>query len=314
MNKFDRVISTLVLLQTKKVVKAAAIFERFGISLRTVYRDINTLRTAGIPIVGDTGIGYSIMEGYRLSPIMFNEGEAASLLTAEKFIGKMTDQDTQAYYSSALMKIKAILRSSEKQPLAVLDNSIAISDYNNKENKTYLQDLFKSIATKNVLYIHYQKEDGSTSNRKLEPIGCYYQFNNWYLVAFCQLQNDYRIFMINRIVTLQRLDQHFDTEHISLQNYIESQNEDWKAQHQFQTIEIAFKHDFVKFAESRKFYFGFVEQTIVKDAVHMKFQNSSLEIIARWLLQFGDQATVLAPAELKDRVKILATQLFRHYT
>ena len=313
MNKFDRVISTLVLLQTRKVIKAATISERFGISLRTVYRDINTLKTAGIPIVGNTGIGYSIMEGYRLSPIMFNEGEAASLLTAEKFIGKMTDQDTQAYYSSAMMKIKAILRSSEKQSLAILDNSIAISDYNNKENKTHLQDLFKSIASKNVLHIKYQKADGSNSERKVEPIGCFYQFKNWYLVAYCQLQSDYRTFKINRIVTLERLEQYFETQHISLQNYIESQNEDWKAQHQFQTIEIAFNHDFVKFAESRKFYFGFVEQTIVKDAVHMKFQNSSLEIIARWLLQFGDQATVLAPVELKDRVKTLATQLFEHY-
>ena len=121
MNKFDRVISTLVLLQTKKIMKASTISERFDISLRTVYRDINTLKTAGIPIIGDPGIGYSIMDGYRLPPIMFTEAEVASLLTAEKFIGKITDKDTQVYYSSAMTKIKAILRSSEKQSLAVLD-------------------------------------------------------------------------------------------------------------------------------------------------------------------------------------------------
>lgn len=313
MNKFDRVISTLVLLQTKKIIKAITISERFDISLRTVYRDISTLKNAGIPIIGDPGIGYSILDGYRIPPIMFNQGEATALLTAEKFIGKITDQDTQAYYSSAMMKIKAILRNSEKQSLAVLDDSIVISDKNSWKNKTYLQKLFKSIPAKHILDIQYQKADGTSSERKLEPIGCYHQSNNWYLIAFCQLKKDYRTFKLNRIVKLQVLAQHFETKHISLQNYIDQQDDTWKAQQQFYTIEIAFNQAFVKFAESRKYYFGFVEQTIINDTVHMKFLNSSIEIIARWLLQFGDQATVLAPVELKDRLKTLATQLYQHY-
>ena len=313
MNKFDRVISTLVLLQTRKVIKAMTISERFDISLRTVYRDIRTLKNAGIPIIGDPGIGYSIMEGYRMPPIMFNEGEAAALLTAEKFIAKLKDQDTQDYYSSAMMKIKAILRSSEKQSLAVLDDSIAISDDNRWENKTYLQDIFKGIATKRVLTVEYKKADGTSSNRKLESIGCYHQFNNWYLVAFCQLQNDYRTFKINRIAHLRVLEQHFDTKHINLQDYINQQNETWKEQQQFKKIEIAFNKSLVKYAESRKYYFGFVEQIEEKEVVRIKFLNSSLELIARWLLQFGDQATVIAPIELKDRLKTLARELYAHY-
>lgn len=313
MNKFDRVISTLVLLQTKKIITATTISERFDISLRTVYRDISTLKNAGIPIIGDPGIGYSVMDGYRIPPIMFNEGEATALLTAEKFIGKITDQDTQAYYSSAMMKIKAILRSSEKQSLEVLDNSIVISDKNSWKNKTHLQEVFKSIPSKNILAIQYQKADGTTSERRLEPIGCYHQSNNWYLVAFCQLKKAYRTFKLNRIVKLQVLEQHFETKHISLQNYIDRQGDKWKEQRQFYTIEIAFNQDFVKFAEGRKYYFGFVEQKKVQDTVHMKFLNSSIEVIARWLLQFGDQAKVIAPPELKNRLKTLATQIYKHY-
>ncbi|MFK8009218.1 MAG: helix-turn-helix transcriptional regulator [Saprospiraceae bacterium] len=313
MNKFDRVISTLVLLQTKRTIKAMTISEKFDISLRTVYRDISTLKNAGIPIIGDPGIGYSIMDGYRIPPVMFNEGEATALLTAEKFIGKITDQDTTAYYSSALMKIKAILRSSEKQSLEVLDESIVISDQNSWKNKTQLQNLFKSIAAKNVLNIEYKKADGTSSQRKLEPIGCYHHSNHWYLIAFCQLKKDYRTFKLNRIVKLDILDQSFDTKHINLQKYIDRQDEGWKQQQQFYNIEISFNQPFVKFAESRKYYFGFVEQTIENDVVHMKFLNSSLEVIARWLLQFGDQATVHAPVELKDRLKTLATQLYQHY-
>jgi len=313
MNKFDRVISTLVLLQTKKIIKAQSISERFGISLRTVYRDISTLKSAGIPIIGDPGIGYSVMDGYRLPPLMFNEGEAAALLTAEKFMVKLTDKNTQEQYSSAMMKIKAILRSSEKQSLATLDSSIEISDANSWDHKAYLQDLFKSIAGRNILDIQYQKADGKSSQRSIEPIGCYYQFNSWYVVAYCQLQKDYRTFKMNRIVSLQVKDLQYDEKHPTLQDYIDRQDDSWKEQQQFQSIEIAFDVAFVQYAERRKYYFGFVAQNEMGDAVHMKFLNSSIEVIARWLLQFGDKATVLSPALLKERVKTLATDLYHHY-
>lgn len=313
MNKFDRVISTLILLQTKKILKASSISERFGISLRTVYRDISTLKNAGIPIIGDPGIGYSIMDGYRLPPIMFNEGEALALLTAEKFIGKITDKATQASYSEAMTKIKAILRSTDKQSLAVLEDSISFSSYKLWENKSYLQDLFKCIASKAVLKIEYQKADGSTSNRKVESIGCYHQYNDWYLVAYCQNKKAYRTFKMNRILHLQVLEQHFDTEHISLQAYIDQQTQAWRDRQQFQSVEVAFNKSVLQHAERRKYYFGFVEQVEEEKVVRMKFLNSSMEFMARWLLQFGNQASVLEPLELKSRMKQLATELYEHY-
>ncbi|MFK8058215.1 MAG: helix-turn-helix transcriptional regulator [Saprospiraceae bacterium] len=314
MNKFDRVISTLVLLQTRRVLKASTISERFDVSLRTVYRDIATLKNAGIPISGDPGIGYSIMEGYRLPPIMFNEGEAAAMLTAEKFIGKVTDKATQVHYSNALTKIKAILRSTEKQSLAVLDDSIAFSADSALINTTYLQELFKSIGSKYVVAMQYQKADGTNSTRKVEPIGCYHQSSNWYLIAFCQSRKDYRTFKVDRIAELQLLDQHFDTKHIGLQDYIDRQDESWKEQQQFHLMEVSFNQTHVEFAEKRKYYFGFVEETEKEGVVHMKFLNSSIELMARWLLQFGDQATVTSPPALKIRIKDIANQLVTHYS
>lgn len=314
MNKFDRVFSTLILLQSKKLIKASTISERFDISLRTVYRDVSTLKKAGIPIIGDPGIGYTIMDGYRIPPIMFNEREVAALLTAEKVIGKLTDKETQAYYSNAMVKIKSILRSSEKQALEVLDNSISISEYDGQaSNKAYLQDVFKGLATKQVLEIRYEKRDGTKSDRKLEPIGCYLHNNKWYLVAYCQLKNDYRIFKMSRIIDLKVLDQNFEREHISLKEYIEQQDDAWKNDNRLHTIEVAFSPAYVKYAESRKYYFGFVAQKNEDDAIYMTFLNASLEIIARWLLQFGDQATVIAPLELKNRLKKLSTELYNHY-
>ena len=314
MNKFDRVISILVLLQTKRIIKASTIAERFDVSLRTVYRDVATLKGASVPITGDPGVGYSIMDGYRLPPLMFNDRETSALLTAEKFIGKLTDQETQTHYTNALMKIRAILRSSEKQTLSLLDESIEISQKSSWDNNSYLQEVFNCVKTKKVMQLGYEKADGTSSDRKVEPIGCYHQVNKWYLIAFCQKQQDYRTFKMSRIVELRTLPEHFETKHIGLQEYIQRQEQAWKDSQEIQLYEIAFTGPFVQFAEARKFYFGFVEQKIKGDTTHMKFLNSSTEIMARWLIQFGNQATVVAPQELKGRMKALANQLFTHYS
>src|SRR6516225_6370867 len=107
MNRIDRVTAILIQLQSRKIVKAQDIAERFSISLRTVYRDIRTLEEAGVPILGEAGIGYSIMEGYRLPPVMFAREEATAFLTAEKLVEKLTDPSTDASYKSAMFKVRA---------------------------------------------------------------------------------------------------------------------------------------------------------------------------------------------------------------
>src|SRR6195952_2114515 len=105
MNRINRVSAILIQLQSRRVVKASDIAARFNISLRTVYRDVKTLEEAGVPIIGEAGVGYSIMDGYRLPPVMFTKEEATAFLTAEKFVEQLTDNETSAYYQSAMYKV-----------------------------------------------------------------------------------------------------------------------------------------------------------------------------------------------------------------
>src|SRR6202000_824742 len=126
MNRIDRISAILIQLQSRRVVKAGDIAERFNISLRTVERDVKTLEEAGIPLIGEAGIGYSIMDGYRLPPVMFTKEEATAFLTAEKFMDKLTDASTGTNYKSAMYKVRAVLKAADKDFLEQLDNSIEV--------------------------------------------------------------------------------------------------------------------------------------------------------------------------------------------
>lgn len=312
MNKFDRVISILIILQSKKITKASSIAQKFEISLRTVYRDIKTLKTAGIPIIGDTGIGYSILEGYKMPPILFNEKEAMALLTAEKLIGQVTDKETETFYLSAMTKIKAVLRSSEKDSLESLNESIHFSSRQQSENKNYLQTIFSNIAARKVLKIDYQKALNSPiSSRCVEPIGCYNNYNNWYLVAYCQLREGYRTFKVNRIEKLEVTEKTFDREHLSLNQYLQQQVQSRNTE--LEIVVIRFHKSIARYTENSKYSLGWVRQQEDGDYIQMTFLTSSIEFIARWLIAYLDKVEIVSPPSLKEQLKNFAQTLHKHY-
>src|SRR5918993_4528957 len=129
MNRIDRLTAILIQMQTKRVVKAEEIADRFEISLRTVYRDVKALMEAGVPIGSEAGKGYFIVDGYHLPPVMFSQHEASAMSLAGKLVEKMTDLSVRKAYESALLKIKSVLNQSEKDHLENLQSSIQVLRY-----------------------------------------------------------------------------------------------------------------------------------------------------------------------------------------
>lgn len=102
MNRINRVTSILIQLQSKKIIPAKEIAQRFNISLRTVYRDIRTLEEAGIPIGSEAGKGYFLVEGFLLPPVMFTAAEVGALITAGKFLNCHGDESFIKDFDSAM--------------------------------------------------------------------------------------------------------------------------------------------------------------------------------------------------------------------
>ena len=309
MNRIDRISAILIQLQSRRVTKAGDISQRFGISLRTVYRDIKTLEQAGVPIIGEAGVGYSIMEGYRLPPVMFTREEAIAFLTAEKLVEQFTDASNYTHYREAMFKIKSVLRSTEKDMLENIDNHIEVLKSRSvKANKLDLiQPILKSIAEKHIINMHYfahYKQE--YSQRRIEPCGVIYLSNYWHLIAFCLERNDYRDFRLDRIQDIDLTSDKFTRQHPSLKEYLK------KSYRESPLEEVVLHVDksIIGYLGEQKYYHGFVSETMIDDkTMEMNFMTTSLDGMTHWYMMFATYATIVKPQKLKENVKAMLEKI-----
>jgi predicted DNA-binding transcriptional regulator YafY len=219
--RLSRLTAILTQLQTKRLVTATMLAEKFNVNVRTIYRDIRALEQSGVPILTEEGKGYYLMEGYRLPPVSFTESEANALITAEKFVLKNKDASFVKEYSEAIGKIKAVLRNNTKENADLLSNRIAVSQ-NNTHDRTsnYLASLQLALTNFNLIKIDYQKPDSNeTTTRAVEPFALLSTQENWLLVAWCRLREGFRLFRLDRIRKLEVQNDKFEPHKITLQEY-----------------------------------------------------------------------------------------------
>lgn len=311
--RFDRIVAILIQLQSKRIVKAQELSDRFEVSLRTIYRDIRTLEAAGVPIVSEAGIGYSIMEGYRLPPVMFTKEEVGSFVAAEKLMQNFTDKSLGGHYESAMMKLKSVLRGSEKDWVETLENLVRIfpsQEIFNENVPNALEVLFESMAQKTQVLLKYESiEAEKPSERTIEPIGIFNENNFWYIMAYCHLRKDYRQFRADRIHKISRTSKPFSLAHPPVEELRRKE-----ASEKIQ-VKILVDKKISKFLRGSRKSYGFVEERILKNEVEMTFLIQDIQNhFARWYLMFGDYAKIVEPPELKTRVLKLIEQQHKQLT
>jgi predicted DNA-binding transcriptional regulator YafY len=219
MNRIDRLLGILTLLQSKKYVPAEKIADKYNISIRTVYRDVKALGELGIPVSFETSKGYFVVQGYFLPPVSFSTEEANALILIEALVNGFTDKSIQEHYTSALIKIKAVLRGTQKEKIELLNEKIKLQKpacYN--LSFEYLPALQNAIAGKTVIEIDYKNNKEEVSKRKAEPIGLIFYAFNWHVIAWCK---DYRDFRVSRILKFSDTGIPFKkTDHIELNAYM----------------------------------------------------------------------------------------------
>lgn len=305
LNRFDRIVAIYIHLQSRRVIKAQDLADRFEVSLRTIYRDIRSLEASGVPISGEAGVGYSIMDGYRLPPIMFTREEASSFVAAEKLMQRFTDKTIGTYHESAMYKIKSVLKGKEKDWISAISSQVVIHNANdrnlfNENVPNALEILFESIAEKKQVKLHYQSQSSDEStDRIIEPVGLFYENDFWYIMAYCHLRNDYRQFRTDRMLGIKRTEVSFTREHGNIDDYRTNHEPGEQIK-----VRILMKRKDARFIKNSRSIYGFVSEKIDGEDVEMSFMTCDFhEGFARWYLMFADLATILEPESLKEKVR-----------
>jgi Predicted transcriptional regulator len=282
--------------------------ERYGVSVRTIYRDMRTLSEAGVPICGNSGVGYSLVEGYKLPSLMFTKEEAVAFLTAEKIIEKLTDTQNSNYFRQGMDKIRTALRAVDKNYLHEMDDTISVYKSRNIQDgiPNLMQTILSSITDKLIIEIDYTNADENKSKRALEAVGITYSHPHWYLSAWCYLREEYRIFRLNRINHIEITEKKQTKVHPPLESLLgvdDSQS----------LIEVVLhtSKDVARYNADRCYFMGLTEEKELENGlIEQTYMAYSIESLARWVLANADTTSVISPAEeVKDIIKQIIKKL-----
>lgn len=227
MNRIDRLLGIITLLQAKKHRTVPQIAQHFGISERTVFRDLRAIGEIGVPVAFEPEKGYSVGGGFFLPPVSLTAEEANALSLAEPLVIRFADKSVQQHYGSALSKIRMVLGRMQQERLDHTRRQTAhfIPDHyaHLMPSTDYLVPIQNAIAECRIVRMVYINQQEEESIREVEPIGLTFYSLNWHLIAWCHLRGEYRDFRTSRIRQLVVKMQPFrKTDHISLEEYLDS--------------------------------------------------------------------------------------------
>ena len=227
MRKAERLFQILTLLRSRRsVLTADEIAYQLGVSVRTVYRDMQALSLSNIPIQSEAGVGYRLQPGFTISPMMFEADELEALALGAKMVKGWGDDNLVDAVERALQKIYAVLPDKTFAFHYANDDTVIVTDFGRQHASQFSDVIRKAIKSCIKLEIEYKNEKAELSQRRIWPLGMIYWGKVWTLIAWCQLRRDYRVFRLDRIANLTPSDEKFETcSKINLQSYLKKQEQ-----------------------------------------------------------------------------------------
>jgi predicted DNA-binding transcriptional regulator YafY len=209
MSRAQRLLDLIQLLRGyRRPVSGAVLAETLGTSLRTLYRDIETLKAQGAHIDGEPGLGYVLRPGFMLPPLMFSEEEIEAIVLGSRWVAERTDAALSRAARSALAKIAAVLPSDLKAGLDASGLLIG-PGHTIATGGAELPLIRSAIRSEHKLRISYLDRDGRRSRRVVWPFALGFFDRVRIVVAWCELREGFRHFRTDRIASVQTLDKRY---------------------------------------------------------------------------------------------------------
>ncbi|MBN8996188.1 MAG: YafY family transcriptional regulator [Rhizobiales bacterium] len=211
MRRADRLFEIVQQLRGDRLVTAQKIAERLEVSVRTIYRDIRDLQTAGVPIDGEAGVGYLLRPGFQLPPLMFTLGEIEALMVGARMVEAWAGRELARSASEAMVKIAAVAPADRMRAAGRV--AIFAPGYRFDESLRTRFDLFvRSIDEKRKASFAYGDAVGAASIRIVRPLALHFWGGVWTVAAWCELRTDFRTFRLDRVGDLALTDDRFVAE------------------------------------------------------------------------------------------------------
>ena len=312
MNRTDRLVALVMLLQSRRVTTAAEMARHFEITERTVYRDIAALGESGVPILGEPGVGYSLMKGYHLPPVMFSPEEAFALLTGGLLTERMTDGSMREATRSALGKVTAVLPAGLQGRVERLQKTIVVGSRSPSVGIVSLTEVQQALAEGRVLRLGYfGAARQAATERTVEPLGLVFYLDHWHLIAWCRLRGEVRDFRVDRISSCEATQEPVPPRpDFSLQDHLSRCMATERG-------EVAvLKLPVIRMESVRRFWgpMIFEEEAIGASVqVSLSYRAEGMDYIGRWLLGMGNEVTIVEPEKLREHVHAMALQTAAHH-
>lgn len=313
--KLERLMTITILLLNRKRIQAQELADRLEVSLRTVYRDLESLGQAGIPIVSYTGMegGFEIMDSFRLDRQLLSLDELTALSTALRSL-ETTRAFDRSDMEKLLGKVGAMVAQAESG--RTTDGDRVHIDFtpwkNSEEDRSRYESLRQAVKDRKLIRLKYTSRKGEEQEREIEPMALVLKTYAWYLHGYCRLRGDYRIFKLSRIRDLKVQSETFVRRAESLAEL----NERWKTPGSL--------HESVPIPVTLRF------QASAAVAVMDRFDEQEIERLPdgtllvrttypneQWLigtvLHYGTDVIVLEPASVAEKVRRVALAIAEQY-
>ncbi|MEC8042194.1 MAG: YafY family protein [Pseudomonadota bacterium] len=206
MRRADRLFQIVQYLRGGRLVTAAQLAEKLEVTPRTIYRDVADLIGSGVPIEGEAGVGYLMRDGYDLPPLMFTSDEIVALVAGARLLRAFGGAKMAASAEEALVKINAVLPDTARARSEAVQVHAINAEEMTPELRNRIDQIEAAVNAQLLLHMAYADEDQRPSQRVVRPLGLWFWGKVWTLVSWCELRQDFRMFRIDRIQTLQEGD------------------------------------------------------------------------------------------------------------
>jgi predicted DNA-binding transcriptional regulator YafY len=211
MRRADRLFQIIQVLRHKRVATAAEIASRLEVSERTIYRDMRDLSRSGVPILSEAGVGYRLLRGFDLPPLMFTENEIEALVLGARMVQKFADPALVRAADSVIEKVEAII-PERIAPRLRQTQLFALNFKPDAETAQRLAVLRIAVREHRKVSFNYTDNDGNNSDRRVRPLALSFLAPTWLLTAWCELRGGFRNFRADRIDRIEPCDEVFEDE------------------------------------------------------------------------------------------------------